>query len=377
MNKSAAAVVALFPSAQALMDAVPKVKEKELGSLEAYTPYPVHGLSQALGLKRSPLGMMVFGMGFLGACLALLFQWWTSASDYPVRIGGKAFFSWQAFVPIMFEVMVLFAAFTAGLGMLLLLNKLPLFSHPVLHSKAIARITRDRFALSVEAVGGVLDVDTARAVLVAVGGEEIEVLYPYVAPGNPDDVLPLRETAAILLACVIAGVAMYQGIKWFPILPPMNSMEVQEKTEAYRPSDYFADGLGMRLPAEGTVARGHLPLAVADEEEAALYLVNPLPRDEKVFARGRARYDTYCRVCHGALGEGDTSLSEEYKAKPANLHSSTIRDYPDGRIYYVITKGKNTMSGYAYELTPDDRWAVVHYVRALQRALNAKEEDLP
>ena len=92
----------------------------------------MHGLDRALGLRRSPLGGMVMVMGILGALTALLFQWWVSAVDYPLVTGGKAPSSWQAFVPIMFEVTVLFATFTAGLGMLLLLNRLPFFGHPVL-----------------------------------------------------------------------------------------------------------------------------------------------------------------------------------------------------------------------------------------------------
>ena len=149
-NPKTAMVLGLFDDVDSLLAAIPKVKAKALGKLEAYTPYPVHGLDEALELKRSPLGGMVLVMGVLGAATAMLFQWWMSARDYPVITGGKAPFSWQAFVPIMFELMVLFATFTAGLGMLLL-NKLPFFGHPVLESKAIRGITRDRFALAIEA----------------------------------------------------------------------------------------------------------------------------------------------------------------------------------------------------------------------------------
>jgi len=96
-----------------------------------------------------------------------------------------------------------------------------------------------------------------------------------------------------------------------------------------------------------------------------------------VFARGKAAYRNYCQVCHDPLGQGKASLSAEYKVQPANLHSGSIRGYPDGTIFHVISYGKNTMPGYAGDLSVEDRWAVVHYVRALQRSLNAREEDLP
>ncbi len=148
------AVLGLFDSAEALAAAAARLKDQRLGRLEAYTPYPVHGMADLLGHRRSPLAGMVMVMGILGALTALGFQMWVAAVDYPLVTGGKAPTSWQAFVPIMFEVTVLFASLTAGLGMLLLLNSLPFFGHPVLHSKAIRDITRDRFALAVEAPGG-------------------------------------------------------------------------------------------------------------------------------------------------------------------------------------------------------------------------------
>ncbi|MCP4661623.1 MAG: DUF3341 domain-containing protein [bacterium] len=368
MAEKPVAVLALFSSAQALLDAVPQVRERRLGKLEAYTPYPVHGLDEALGLKRSPLGAMVFGMGVLGAFLALAFQWWTSAVDYPVRIGGKAFFSWQAFVPIMFEVMVLLAAFTAGLGMLFLLNRLPWFGHPILHTKAITSITRDRFALAIEADGGELDVEAAREALATAGGETVEVVHAYAAPEGKRTVLPLREVAGVLAGCLVAGVVTFYGIRLFPVLPPMGQMEVQSKAVAFRQ---------MRSPVAGTVARGHLPLPVADAGEAGAVLVNPLPRTRELLARGRATYQRFCELCHGPLATGTTTLSEAYQAQPANLQSASIRNYADGRLFYVVSYGFNNMPGYAVDLSIDDRWAVVHYVRALQRSQNAREEDLP
>jgi mono/diheme cytochrome c family protein/uncharacterized membrane protein len=375
MSDQAFAVLGLFDSADALMAAIPRVRGKVRGRLEAYTPYPVHGLDEALGLRRSPIGGMVMVMGAVGAVTALLFQWWMSAVDYPLITGGKALFSWQAFVPILFELMVLFATFTAGLGMLLLLNRLPYFGHPVLHSKAIRAITRDRFALALEAEDATFDADAARAVLEAAGGAEIEVLpAPGVFEPFTSRVL-LRSFSGILAVCLLSGLITYGAIKLFPVLPPMSHMEDQPRLDPQRPSTFFKDGHGMQLPVEGTVARGHMPIGVASQEEAAI-LVNPLPRDEQILERGRKLFNIRCSVCHGATGDGVSTLTVAYGAKPANLISQQFRDDPDGKVYWVITKGKNSMPSYAADLSPDERWAVIHYVRALQRAQNAKDEDL-
>ncbi len=368
-------VLGLFGSADDLMHAIPKVRAANLGTVEAYTPYPIHGIDAALGLRRSPLGGMVLVMGILGALTAFGFQYWISAIDYPIVTGGKGVGSWEAFVPIMFEVTVLFATFTAGLGMLLLLNKLPFFGHPVLQARAMKAITRDRFALAIEAGDGVLDAAAARAALAAAGAVEIEEVPAPAAEPMLSSAFTLRALGAIVLACLGAGLAIHTAIKLFPVLAPMKYMQDQPKLNAQRGSTFFKDGFGMRPPVAGTVARGHLPIGVATQEEAAA-LVNPLPRSREVLLKGRAAYRNRCEVCHGAVANGVPSLTAAYGAKPANLQSQQFRDYPDGKLYWAVTVGKNAMPSHAAELDESQRWAVVHYLRALQRAQNAKDEDL-
>ncbi len=369
------AVLGLFDSADALMHAIPKAREAGLGRVEAYTPYPIHGIDDALGFRRSPLGGMVLVMGVLGAVTALGFQYWISAVDYPIVTGGKAPSSWEAFVPIMFEVTVLFATFTAGLGMLLLLNRLPFFGHPVLASKAIAAITRDRFALAIEDGGGGLDAQAAEAALLAAGAAGVERLPAPAQEPFLTSTFVLRALAGVFAACLGSGLLMYFAVKLFPVLPPMKHMQDQPRLDPQKPSAFFKDGRGMRTPVAGTVARGHLPLGVATQEEAAA-LANPLPRSREVFAAGRQAFRNRCEVCHGALGTGQGSLTAAYGAKPANLQAQQFRDYPDGKIYWAVTMGKNAMPAHAADLTETQRWAVVHYVRALQRAQNAKDEDM-
>jgi mono/diheme cytochrome c family protein len=372
MSERVFAVVGLFDSAQELLQAIPRVRARKLGRVEAYTPYPVHGIDAVLGLRRSPLAGMVLVAGMIGAITALFFQWWMTAVDYPIVVGGKALFSWQAFVPIMFEVTVLFATFTAGLGMLFLMNRLPFFGHPLLASKAIAAVTRDKFGLAIEAEGEALDVEAAKTALAAAGAATSEVLP------LERELVPLqfmtRAAMGIFASCVVAGYAMYWVIKLFPVLPPMVHMEDQPKLNPQKASAFFKDGHGMQLPVDGTVARGPLPYLIATQEEAA-GLVNPLPRTQPVLQEGRSVYNQHCAVCHGLLGTGTPSLTSAYGAKPANLQAQTIRDYPNGKIYHVIMVGKNAMPSYAADLTEEGRWAVVHYVRVLQRAQNARDED--
>jgi len=375
MSETSYSVLGIFDTPDALMKAIPTVRASKLGTVEAYTPYPIHGIDEALGLRRSPLGGMVLVMGVLGAITALGFQYWISAIDYPIITGGKAAGSWEAFVPIMFEITVLFATFTAGLGMLFLLNKLPYFGHPVLTSKAITGITRDRYALALEAEDESFDSEAAAQVLRSAGAMEVEVLpAPDRSPFLTSDFI-LRTIGGIFAACLVSGLAMFFVTKWLPLLAPMKYMEDQPRLNAQKPSSFFKDGHGMQRPVAGTVARGHLPTATGTQEAAAS-LVNPLPRTKEVFAIGRQAFSNRCAVCHGAIGNGLGSLTAAYGGKPANLQAQQFRDYPDGKIYWAIVNGKNAMPSHAADLTETQRWAVVHYVRALQRAQNAKDEDL-
>ena len=379
MSKTNPIVLGLFDSADALMSGIHDIRGKKLGKLEAYTPYPIHGIDDALGLRRSPVGAMVMVMGILGAITAFGFEYWISAVDYPIVTGGKAPWSWEAFVPIMFEVTVLFATFTSGLGMLFLLNKLPFFGHPVLASKSIAQITRDKFALAVETQANnshTFDVEGVEAALKTAGAASVEAL---IGPNEEEPIFSsafvLRALGGISISCLVAGFLMYWTIKLFPVLPPMSHMLDQPRLIPQQASHFFKDGHGMRQPVSGTVARGYLPLGITTQDEAS-GLANPLPRSEQVLAVGKQKFTERCAACHGALATGVGSLTAVYGAKPANLQSQQIRDYPDGKIYWVIVNGKNAMPSHAADLSVDQRWAVVHYVRALQRAQNAKDEDV-
>jgi len=104
-------------------------------------------------------------------------------------------------------------------------------------------------------------------------------------------------------------------------------------------------------------------------------LANPLPVNEKTLLTGQKRYDTYCSPCHGNYGKGDSRLRGQFP-NPPTLMSEKVLNWTDGNIYHIITNGQNVMASYAKQISRDDRWAIVHYIRALQRSQNAKDSDL-
>ncbi len=144
-----AAVVGWFPSAGALHAACEKLRDKGLRDFDAHAPFPVHGIDRAMGLRPSKLPWIVLGCGTLGALTAIVMQWWIQAVDYPLNISGKPFFSYQAYVPITFELTVLFAAFGCFFG-LWGLNRLPRYFDPVMQHPQFERSTDDRFFVSIE-----------------------------------------------------------------------------------------------------------------------------------------------------------------------------------------------------------------------------------
>ncbi len=134
----------------------------------------------------------------------------------------------------------------------------------------------------------------------------------------------------------------------------------------------------MRNPVEGTVPAGYTPYryAVGDSLQAQQELENPLPRTPETLARGRAVYMNNCVVCHGPEGDGKGYIVPPFPTPPT-LHSDKVRQWPDGRIFHVITRGQNLMPSYASQILPEDRWAVIHFVRALQRSHHPLPADLP
>ncbi len=128
------------------------------------------------------------------------------------------------------------------------------------------------------------------------------------------------------------------------------------------------------MPA-GTVSRESSSYPYRDVEVAGRELKNPLLPTEKNLKRGEFVFNTYCITCHGPRGEGDGHIVPKYP-RPPTLQSDKIRNYRDGSIYHVITMGQNLMPSYAAQVEPMDRWALIHYIRALQRSKNPLPQDL-
>jgi hypothetical protein len=168
-------ILAEFATPADVYHACERVRDAGFTKWDAHTPFPVHGLEGAMGLKRSPLPWIVLVMGLTGAGLGFLLQWWVHAVEYPLVISGKPYFAWPAFIPITFEVAILFAALGAVFGMFAL-NRLPMHYHPLFRSTVFERVTDDAFFISIEAWDPKFDPSTTKALLESLGARHVELL---------------------------------------------------------------------------------------------------------------------------------------------------------------------------------------------------------
>lgn len=168
-------VAALFDGPDKLLAAVRRVSLAGYRKFDVHTPFPVHGMDEAMGLKRSKLGWIVFLCGAAGAALAMGMQWYISAVDYPLIKQGKPYFAWQAFIPVTFELMILFAAFGAVIGMIAL-NGLPRWYHPTLKSDGMARLADDGFYIVIEAADVQFDSGRTVEFLASIGSTSVVAL---------------------------------------------------------------------------------------------------------------------------------------------------------------------------------------------------------
>jgi len=182
---------------------------------------------------------------------------------------------------------------------------------------------------------------------------------------------------ALLAALVLTGAPGCVHKKPQPAIEYMPNMAYGPRVPAQHEDPTNAGVTAMLMPVPGTVPRDYTPyrFAQADTTEAMRDLVNPLPRTAEVLGRGQRVFMTYCVVCHGPKGDGQGYIVPKFPMPPA-LFSDKVRNWPDGRIFHVITRGQNLMPSYASQILPEDRWAVIHYVRALQRAARPTPEDL-
>ena len=175
-------------------------------------------------------------------------------------------------------------------------------------------------------------------------------------------------------------------------LPPIEvfpDMDRQGKFKPQAPSKFFGDGRADRAPVPGTVPHGRGVVAdpdflraddahyVGKNSDGSFIRGFPVEVTKKLIDKGGDRFQIYCQPCHGALGDGNGITKQYGMVATPSYHDDRLRNMAEGEIFNTITHGKNTMSSYADKLSPDERWAVIAYVRALQRAHHATIDDVP
>ncbi len=166
--------------------------------------------------------------------------------------------------------------------------------------------------------------------------------------------------------------------------PPFHLVPDMDWQPKYRPeqeSAFFSDGRTMRQPVDGTVAAGHLDADDAwyrgVDSDGVFVARVPGKVDEKTLARGQERFNIYCAPCHSRIGDGKGMIPRRTNWLAADLAQDRLRAAPDGQIFDTISNGKNTMPAYRAQVPVADRWAIVAWVRVLQRSQHATAADVP
>ncbi len=366
-------ITALFDNPDSIINAAKEVVSAGYKKFDVNTPYPLHGMDPAMGLKRSKLGFVTLFFGFSGTAFILLFMYWAMSVDYPMVIGGKPYFALPAFIPITFEFTVLLAALSTVFGMIMAFFNLPYNSHPLHDTEYMRRVSVDRYGLVILAEDPLFDEAKVEELYRSLGASEIEKVYFPEKVSYP--VFDAKFITFLIIVALAVSALTYFTLNKFMYMVPYNWMSEQDKVIPQEKSQFFSDEFGMREPVEGTVARGFVPYPYMGIAEPKEYLVNPVLSTKKSIELGKRKFLTFCSPCHGNLADGDSRLRGQFPSPPS-LHTERAINFPDGRIYHVITNGQNAMPSYAAQITRDERWSIVNYIRVLQRAKNASDADI-
>jgi mono/diheme cytochrome c family protein len=438
-------LLAEFDDQDALLDACEQARNFGYKQFDAYSPFPVHGIDQAMGIRRTMLPFFVLAIAFCGCALGVGMQWYANAAaespifpGYDFIISGKPFWSLPANIPVSFEVIVLSSCFATFLGMWFL-NGLPRLANPLHRIERFRRATDDRFFLMIEKTDKQFDEEQTQQQMVGWGAMAIEPVQMDLT----DHQIPLsiRRIGLILgLLLLIPPALIYRAQHATNTKPRLHFVPDMDWQYRYgsqnvgplwtidrEPQYFFADRRVMRLPPEGTVARGGLvndielfrgiqagtpipdpnapppeppppvegqtPEEAAAAAAAAAAALEPqwvtefpaaLTIDQAMVERGRDRFNIYCTACHGYAGEGNGLVNERAKELALNspiqkgattnatwttaksLYDPEVVKQPVGRIFDTITNGRSTMGPYGSQISTRDRWAIVLYVKSLQ-----------
>src|SRR5215471_14043727 len=253
-------LLAEYENPAALIRGAEKVRNAGFRNWDTFSPFPVHGIDGAMGIKPTILPWIILGGGLTGCAPALGFQYSANGVDYPFLISGKPFWSVAANIPITFELTVLFSALTAVFGMLAL-NKLPLPAHPLDLKERFARATDDRFYVLVQASDPVFDERDTRTLLEQSGATAVEDVPEDVKSRSemPRGILYVLLIIAAASTIPFAMAAYARESKTtktrIHIVP---DMDFQQKFKGQRMNPFFADKRSERPQLEGTIAVGEL-----------------------------------------------------------------------------------------------------------------------
>lgn len=372
------ALSALFDTPDQIMHAAEAVSGAGYRKFDVLTPYAVHGLDGAMNLKQTKIGWVGLLAGMSGTSLAFLMIWWMVGVNYKNVFGGKPFFNIAPSIPIVFEITVLIASLSLVGALIALFNKLPANANPLMDTDFIKRVTSDKFGVYIEADDPKFNHEEVKALFTGLGAGTISdinyVVYDEGKTKNP--LLDKRFMGTVAGIGIMTVITTYFTLNVLLFLPPFNWMHYQPKVLPQSKSEFFKDGRSMQNPVEGTVARGFIPYEFKGMPDSMVVITpNPLPVTKEVLELGKKKFDTYCSPCHGYYGKGDSRLRGFFPAPPT-LHSEKARNWKDANIYHVITNGQNVMPGYDRQVSRDERWAIIHYIRVLQRSQNAPDSDL-
>lgn len=172
MDKKLYGLMAEFDTTAEVVKAAEKVRDAGYTKTDAFSPFPIHEMDEALGIKRSILSFLVFGGGILGGLTGFGLTFWTHVIEYPIMVAGRPHFSFPAFIPPIYELTILFAAFTAVFGMILL-NGLPSPYHPVFNVPRFSLASREKFFLLIEADDKQFDYEETKKFMESLNPQEV------------------------------------------------------------------------------------------------------------------------------------------------------------------------------------------------------------